>query len=60
LKRDWCHGCRRTFNDLTYTLLSQSGRSLAHWLIATLLLCLTCSSRRIAREVGVHVRTSER
>jgi transposase-like protein len=35
LKRYWCHGCRRTFNDLT------------------------CSSRRIAREVGVHIHPHE-
>jgi transposase-like protein len=60
LKRYWCNGCRRTFNDLTNTLFSQSRRSLAHWILATFLLCLTCSSRRIAREVGVHVRTSYR
>ena len=60
LKRYWCNGCRRTCNDLTNTLLSQSRRSLAHWILATFLLCLTCSSRRIAREVGVHVRTSYR
>jgi transposase-like protein len=60
LKRYWCNGYRRTFNDLTNTLLSQSRRSLAHWILATFLLCLTCSSRRIAREVGVHVRTSYR
>jgi transposase-like protein len=58
LKRYWCNGCRRTFNDLTNTLLSQSRRSLAHGILATFLLCLTCSSRRIAREVGVHGRTS--
>jgi hypothetical protein len=31
-----------------------------HWMLATFLLCLSCSSRRIAREVGVHVRTSYR
>src|SRR5215470_1516090 len=53
-------GCKRTFNDLTGTLLDGSKRSLAHWLLATFLLCLACSSRRIAREVGVHVRTSYR
>jgi transposase-like protein len=52
--------CRRTFNDLTQTLLAQSKRSLAHWLLATFLLCLSCSSRRLAREVGVHGRTSYR
>jgi transposase-like protein len=60
LKRYWCHGCRRTFNDLTKTLLSQSKRSPSYWLLATFLLCLACSSRRIAREVGVHIRTSYR
>src|SRR5262247_2530545 len=31
-----------------------------HWILATCLLCLACASRRIAREVGVHVRTSSR
>jgi transposase-like protein len=60
VKRYWCHGCRRTFNDLTNTLLAQSKRSLAHWVLATFLLCLSGSSRRIAREVGVHIRTSYR
>jgi hypothetical protein len=29
-------------------------------MLATFLLCLACSSRRIAREVGVHIRTSYR
>src|SRR5215467_8710106 len=52
--------CKRTFNDLTGTLLDGSKRSLAHWILATFLLCLSCSSRRIAREVGVQVRTSYR
>ena len=51
---------RATFNDLTHTLLAQSKRSLAYWILATFLLCLSCSSRRIAREVGVHIRTSYR
>jgi transposase-like protein len=59
-KRYWCHGCKRTFNDLTDTLLHRSQRPLAYWVLATFLLCLACSSRRIAREVGVHVRTSYR
>jgi transposase len=59
-KRYWCHNCMRTFNDLTDTLLHQSKRPLAYWILATLLWCLACSSRRIAREVGVHVRTSYR
>jgi len=49
-KRYWCRGCRRTFNDLTNTLLAQSKRSLSHWILTTFLLCLSCSSRRIARE----------
>ena len=59
-KRYWCHGCKRTFNDLTATLLHQSQRSLSHGILATFLWCLACSSRRIARELGVHIRTSYR
>jgi transposase-like protein len=59
-KRYRCKDCGRTFNDLTKTLLSQSQRSLTHWIVATFLLCLSCASRRIARELGVHVRTSYR
>jgi transposase-like protein len=55
-----CKGCRRTFSDLTKTLLSQSQRSLPHWIVATVLLCLSCSSRRIARELDLPVRTSYR
>jgi transposase-like protein len=31
-----------------------------HWILATFLLCLSCSSRRIAKELGVHVRTGYR
>src|SRR5215510_11676566 len=31
-----------------------------HWILATCLLCLACASRRIARELGVHIRTSSR
>src|SRR5262249_23776227 len=50
-KRYWCNGCKRTFNDLTNTLLHQSQRSLPHWILTTFLLCLACSSQRIAREV---------
>ena len=42
------------------TLLAQSKRSLPHWILATFLLCLACSSRRIAREVGLHISTSYR
>src|SRR5467141_758035 len=56
----WCNGCKRTFNDLTNTLLHQSKRSLPHWILVTFLLCLACSSRRIARKLGVHIRTSYR
>ena len=52
--------CGRTFNDLTTTFLSHSKLSLAHWILATFLLCLACSSRRIAKELGVHLRTSYR
>jgi transposase-like protein len=55
-QRSWCHGCQRTFNDRTATLLHQTQRSLSHWMLATFRLCLACSSRRIAREVGVHIR----
>ena len=59
-KRYWCKGCQRTFNDLTNTLLAQSKRSLVYWILATFLLCLSCSSRRIARELGIQIRTSYR
>src|SRR5262245_65658747 len=59
-KRYWCHSCKRTFNDLTATLLHQSKRPLVYWILATFLLCLACSSRRIAREVGIHISTSYR
>src|SRR6185295_11282488 len=52
--------CKRTFNALTGTLLDGSKRSLAHWILATFLLCLSCSSRRITKELGVHVRTGYR
>ena len=51
---------KRTFNDLTGTLLDGSKRSVIHWILATFLLCLSCSSRRIAKELGVHVRTGYR
>ena len=40
LKRYRCNGCKRTFNDLTGTLLTGSKRSLPHWILATFLLCL--------------------
>jgi transposase-like protein len=55
-----CRDCKRTFNDLTGTLMHQSKRALPLWILATFLLCLSCSSRRIARELGVHVRTGYR
>jgi transposase-like protein len=62
LKRYRCKEktCKRTFNDLTRTLLDGSKRSVMPWILATFLLCLSCSSRRIARELGVHVRTGYR
>ena len=31
-----------------------------HWILATFLLCLSCASRRIAKELGVHVRPGYR
>jgi transposase-like protein len=57
-QRAWCHGCRRTFHDLTHTLLAQSKGAPGHWILTTFLLYLACSSRRIAKEVGVHSSTS--
>src|SRR5262245_31614202 len=62
LKRYRCKekACKRTFNDLTGTLLDGSKRSVMHWILATFLLCLSCASRRIAKELGVHVRTGYR
>ena len=55
-----CQGCKRPCNDLTATLLHQSTRPLAYWILATFLLGRACASRRMAREVGSHVRTSDR
>jgi transposase-like protein len=62
LKRYRCKekACKRTFDDLTGTLLDGSKRSVMHWMLATFLLCLACSSRRVAKELGVHIRTSYR
>jgi len=62
LKRYRCKekGCKRTFNDLTGTLLDGSKRLVMHWILATFLLCLSCASRRMAKELGVHSRTSYR
>ena len=51
---------KRTCNDLTGTLLDGSKRSIMHWILATFLLCLSCSSRRIARELGLHIGTGYR
>jgi transposase-like protein len=59
-RRYWCHSCRRTFNDLTHTLLAPSKRSLVYGMLATFLLCLACASRRSARERGIHIPTSDR
>ena len=55
-----CRDCKRTCNDLTGTLFDRSTRSLAPWMLATFLLCLSCSSRRLAKELGVHIRTGYR
>jgi transposase-like protein len=59
-KRSWGNGCKRTFNTLTPTLLHQSKRSSAYWMLAPFLVCLSCASRRLARELGVHSRPSYR
>ena len=42
LKRYRCNEttCKRTFNDLTGTLLDGSKRSVMHWMLAAFLLCL--------------------
>ena len=62
LKRYRCkeQGCTRTCNDLTGTLVDGRKPSMMHWIVATFLLCLSCLSRRIARELGVHIRTGYR
>ena len=44
--------CKRTFNDLTGTLLDGSKRSVRHWMLATFLLCLSCSSVGLPRSWG--------
>jgi hypothetical protein len=59
-QRSWCHRCTRTCNDLPDTLLPRRQRPLASWMLATLLVCLACASRRRARDVGVQVRPSSR
>ena len=48
---------RRPFNDLTGTLLDGSQRSVLDWILATVLWCWSCASRRLARALGVPVRT---
>jgi len=40
-------------------MLAQSTWALPHGILATFRLCLSCSARRIARELGVHIRTSD-
>jgi transposase-like protein len=50
LNRYRCQDGKRTFNDLTGTMLHQRKRSLSHGILGTFLLCLWCSSRRMARE----------
>jgi len=59
-QRDWGNSCQRTFKDLTTTLLPQSKRALPYWILATVLLCLSCAARRMARELEVHGRRSYR
>jgi len=54
VKRYGCHGGQHTCNDLTHTRWAQRTRALSYWRLATLLLCRSGSSRRPAREVGVH------
>jgi len=58
LKRYICKECNKTFNDLTNTMLSGSKLSLSVLILATFLLCLSCSCRRIKRELGIHIRTA--
>src|SRR5437870_3264841 len=55
--RSWCPGGQRPCNDLTAPLLHRRQRSLPHGMLATFLLCLSCSARRMSRELGVHGRT---
>jgi len=62
LKRDrWKQNAgTRPFKDLMGTRLDGSKRSVMPWLLAPLLWCLAWSSRRIARALGGHSRTSDR
>jgi hypothetical protein len=50
----------RVFVRATWLDGLRSKRPLSYWILATFLLCLACSSRRIARELGIHIRTSYR
>ena len=58
-KRYWCHSCKRTQRPHRYPVAPEPAPA-AYWILATFLLCLACSSRRIARELGVHIRTGYR
>jgi hypothetical protein len=58
--RSWCHRGQRPFNDLPQTLWHRSQRPLSYGILAPLLWCRACASRRIARELGIHSRTSDR
>jgi hypothetical protein len=58
--RAWCHGGQRTCKALPPPLLHPSRRSLPHGMLATFLLGLSCSSRRMARALGVQSRTRSR
>ena len=60
LQRYWCKRTASAPSMTSPNPAPQSKRSLPHWILATFLLCLSCSSRRIARELGVHIRTSYR
>ena len=60
LKRYMCKSCKRTFNDLTNTLLDGCKLPLQLVLMAIFLMCIPCSCRRICRELGVHVKTAYR
>ena len=57
LNRYRCKDCKRPFHDLPGTMRHQSKRSPSHWMLGTFLLCLGCSSRRLARALGLHGRT---
>ena len=55
LYRYFCDSCGRTFNDLPGTIFARSRLSLAGWILAAFLLALSCTSRRIGRELGAWV-----